>query len=145
ERRAPATLPLAAAPMPARLVVTVGGDAVARVRVRRGDAPQAGVPLILRGSSGIPGGPPQDAQTVTDASGTAVFRFPVGRVPATLRRSGGPRSVSSGPRCGAEGTSRSAFEGSRSDRWTWFGPTGWRPRLRASSPARDNGALRGLG
>ena len=83
ERRAPATLPLAAAPMPARLVVTVGSDAVARVRVRRGDAPQAGVPLILRGSSGIPGGPPQDAQAVTDASGTAVFRFPVGRVPAT--------------------------------------------------------------
>src|SRR5207244_6073487 len=83
DRRAPATLPLAAEPMPARLVVTVGGDAVARVRVRRGDAPQAGVPLILRGSSGIPGGPPQDAQAVTDASGTAVFRFPVGRVPAT--------------------------------------------------------------
>src|SRR2546422_10755544 len=69
--------------MPARLVVTVGGDAVARVRVRRGDAPQAGVPLILRGSSGIPSGPPQDAQAVTDASGTAVFCFPVGRVPAT--------------------------------------------------------------
>src|SRR5207249_10952479 len=67
-----ATLPLAAAPMPARLAVTVGGDAVARVRVRRGDAPQAGVPLILRGSSSIPGGPPQDAQAVTDASGTAV-------------------------------------------------------------------------
>src|SRR2546430_5717751 len=32
EHRAPATLPLAAAPMPARLAVTVGGDAVARVR-----------------------------------------------------------------------------------------------------------------
>ena len=83
EHRAPATLPLAAAPMPARLAVTVGSDAVARVQVRRGDAPQAGVPLVLRGSSGIPGGPPQDARAVTDASGTAVFRFPVGRVPAT--------------------------------------------------------------
>src|SRR2546429_8018481 len=47
------------------------------------DAPQAGAPLLQRGSSGIPGGPPQDAQAVTDASGTAVFRFPVGRVPAT--------------------------------------------------------------
>ncbi|HYR99444.1 MAG TPA: Ig-like domain-containing protein [Gemmatimonadales bacterium] len=83
EHRAPATLPLAAAPMPARLAVTVGTDAVARVQVRRGDAPQAGVPLVLRGSSGIPGGPPQDARAVTDASGAAVFRFPVGRVPAT--------------------------------------------------------------
>src|SRR5437870_12372124 len=82
EHRAPATLPLAAAPMPARLAVTVGGDAVARVRVRRGDAPQAGVPLILRGSSSIPGGPPQDAQAVTGAGGTAVFRLPGGRVPA---------------------------------------------------------------
>src|SRR5256886_17514086 len=69
--------------MPARLAVALGGDAVARVRVRRVDAPRAGVPLILRGSSSIPGGPPQDAQAVTDASGTAVFRFPVGRVPAT--------------------------------------------------------------
>ena len=83
EHRAPATLPLAATPLPARLAVTVGGDALARVQLRRGDAPQAGVPLVLRGSSGIPGGPPQDARAVTDASGTAVFRFPVGRVPAT--------------------------------------------------------------
>src|SRR5207249_9656373 len=66
ERRAPATLPLAAAPMPARLVVTVGGDAVARVRVRRGDAPQAGVPLILRGSSGIPGGPPRSEEHTSE-------------------------------------------------------------------------------
>src|SRR6266576_6185 len=62
--------------------------------------------------------------------------------PAPLTRSGGPRSASSGPRCGAEGSSRSAFEASRSDRWTWFGPTWWRPRLRASSPARDNARTR---
>jgi len=83
DRRAPASLPLAATLIPARLVATVGGEAVARVQVRRGDAPQAGVPLVLRGSSGIPGGPPQDAQAVTDASGIALFRFFVGRVPAS--------------------------------------------------------------
>src|SRR6185437_11303273 len=58
-------------------------DATARAQVRRGEIPQRGVPLVLRGSSGIPGGPPQDARATTDASGVAVFRFPVGRLPAT--------------------------------------------------------------
>ena len=83
EHRAPVPLPLAATPTPSRLGVAVGAEAVARVQVRRGDVPQAGVPLVLRGSSGIPGGPPQDAQAVTDASGIAVFRFPVGRLAGT--------------------------------------------------------------
>jgi len=81
--RAAPTLPLAAVPLPARLSVIVGGEAVARVQVRRGELPQAGVPLVLRGTGGIPGGPSQDAQATTDASGVAVFRFPVGRVPAS--------------------------------------------------------------
>ncbi len=82
-QRAAPMLPLTAVLLPARLSVIVGGDAVARVQVRRGELPQARVPLVLRGSSGIPGGPPQDAQATTDASGGAVFRFPVGRLPAT--------------------------------------------------------------
>ncbi|HXL52572.1 MAG TPA: Ig-like domain-containing protein, partial [Gemmatimonadales bacterium] len=82
ERAAP-TLPLAAVPLPARLAVTVGSEAVARVQVRRGELPQAGVPLVLRGTSGIPGGPPQDVHARTDANGVALFRFPVGRLPAT--------------------------------------------------------------
>jgi len=82
QRVAP-TLPLAAVLLPARLSVTVGDEAVARVQVKRGEVPQAGVPLVLRGTSAIPGGPPQDAQAVTDASGVAVFRFRVGRLPAT--------------------------------------------------------------
>jgi len=81
-QRAAPTLPLAAVPLPARLAVTVGSEAVARVQVRRGELPQAGVPLVLRGTSGIPGGPPQDVRASTDANGVAVFRFPVGRVPA---------------------------------------------------------------
>ncbi len=82
-QRAAPPLPLAAVPLPARLSVSVGGEAVARVQVRRGELPQAGVPLVLRGTAGIPGGPPQDAQATTDASGVAVFRFPVGRLPAS--------------------------------------------------------------
>ena len=82
-QRAAPTLPLAAVPLPARLSVTVGGEAVARVQARRGELPQAGVPLVLRGSSGIPGGPTPDVRAITDASGVAVFRFPAGRVPAT--------------------------------------------------------------
>ena len=81
-QRAAPTLPLAAVLLPARLGVPVGGEAVARVQVRRGELAQAGVPLVLRGTSGIPGGPPQDAKATTDASGVAVFRFPVGRLPA---------------------------------------------------------------
>jgi len=80
-QRAAPTLPLAAVPLPARLAVTVGSEAVARVQVRRGELPQAGMPLVLRGTSGIPGGPPQDVRASTDANGVAVFRFPVGRVP----------------------------------------------------------------
>src|SRR5207245_7136251 len=63
--------------------VTVGGEAVARVQLRRGELPQPGAPLVLRGTSRIPGGPLQDVHATTDASGVAVFRFPVGRLPAT--------------------------------------------------------------
>src|SRR2546427_7604436 len=84
--------------MPARLAVTVGGDAVARVRVRRGDAPQAGVPLILRGSSSISRGPPQDAQAVTHASGTAGVPLPGGRGPPADTLASGPRPRAGGPR-----------------------------------------------
>jgi hypothetical protein len=83
--RAAPTLPLTAVLLPSRLVVTVGTEAVARVQVKRGELPQAGVPLVLRGSSGIQGGAPQDAQATTDASGVAVFRFPVGRLPVEYR------------------------------------------------------------
>jgi hypothetical protein len=82
-QRAAPTLPLGAVVMPPRLAVTAGAEAVARVQVKRGELPQAGVPLVLRGSAGIPGGPSPDAQATTDASGVAVFRFPVGRLPAT--------------------------------------------------------------
>ncbi len=78
-------LPLTAALLPARLNVTAGTDAVARVLVRRGELPQVGIPLVLRGSAAIPGGPARDPQASTDASGVAVFRFPVGRSLAMYR------------------------------------------------------------
>ena len=84
-QRAAPTLPLTAVLLPTRLAVPVGSEAVARVQVRRGELPQPGAPLVLRGTSGIPGGPSQDAQATTDASGVAVFRFPVGRLPATYQ------------------------------------------------------------
>lgn len=58
---------------------------MARVQIKRGELSQAGVPLVLRGSAAIPGGPGQDLQATTDASGVAVFQLPVGRVPATYR------------------------------------------------------------
>lgn len=83
--RAPSQPPLTAVLLPARVGVTVGSEAVARVQVKRGELPQAGIPLVLRGSDAISGGPPggRDARATTDQSGVAVFRFPVGRVPAT--------------------------------------------------------------
>jgi hypothetical protein len=84
-QRAAPTLPLTAVLLPARLAVSVGSEAVARVQLRRGELPQPGAPLVLRGSSAIPGGPSQDVQATTDASGVAVFRFPVGRLPATYQ------------------------------------------------------------
>src|SRR5437870_12477620 len=81
EHRAPATLPLAAAPMPARLVVTVGSDAVARVQVRRGDVPQAGVRLVLRGIVRLPCGPAEIAPGGTHGSVPGGSRFPGGLPP----------------------------------------------------------------
>ncbi|HEV2751265.1 MAG TPA: Ig-like domain-containing protein, partial [Gemmatimonadales bacterium] len=71
--------------LPPRVSAAVGTAAVARVQIKRGAVPQAGVPLVLRGSAAIPGGPGQDAQATTDASGVAAFQLPVGRVPATYR------------------------------------------------------------
>ncbi len=68
-----------------RVSVPTGATVVARVQVKRGDTPQAGIPLVLRGSARIPGGPAQDAQATTAAGGVALFQFPVGRVPGTYQ------------------------------------------------------------
>src|SRR5690242_4323803 len=77
--------PLSAVLLPPRVTAAVGTAAVARVQVKRGTVPQAGVPLVLRGSAAIPGGPGQDLLSTTDASGVALFQLPTGRVPATYR------------------------------------------------------------
>jgi hypothetical protein len=83
--RAAARPPLTATLLTERVSVTVGATVVARVQVKRGDVPQAAIPLVLRGSARIPGGPPQDVQATTAAGGVASFQFPVGQVPGTYR------------------------------------------------------------
>jgi hypothetical protein len=81
----PPAPPLSAVLLPPRVTAAVGTAAVARVQVKRGTHPQAGVPLVLRGIAAIPGGPGQDLLSTTDASGIAVFQLPAGRVPATYQ------------------------------------------------------------
>ncbi len=83
--RAPAQPPLTAVLLTERVSVPASGAVVARVQVKRGDVPQAGIPLVLRGSGRIPGGPAHDVQATTAAGGVALFQFPVGRVPGTYQ------------------------------------------------------------
>src|SRR5690349_24649028 len=79
----PPAAPLAAILLPPRVNAVVGTTALARVQIKRGDLPQAGVLLVLRGSAAISGGSGQDAQATTDPGGMAAFQEPAGRVPAT--------------------------------------------------------------
>lgn len=75
--------PLTVTLLSARTAVPAASEALIRVGVRRGDAPQRAVTLALRGSSNITGGTGSDAQALTDDSGLAVFRVPAGRQVAT--------------------------------------------------------------
>src|SRR6266516_1098640 len=77
--------PLTVTLLSARTAVPAASEALIRVGVRRGDAPQRAVTLALRGSSSITGGTGSDAQALTDDSGLAVFRVPAGRQVATYR------------------------------------------------------------
>ncbi|HKW40224.1 MAG TPA: hypothetical protein VJN39_03145 [Gemmatimonadales bacterium] len=77
--------PLTATVLTERDSVTVGGNVVVRVQIKRGDVPQTAIPLVLRGSGRIPGAPAQDARAMTAAGGIAVFQFSVGGVPGTYR------------------------------------------------------------
>ncbi len=79
----PPVAPLVAVLLPPHVNAVVGTTALARVQIKRGDVAQAGVPLVLRGSAAIPGGPGQDAQATTDPVGVAAFQVSAGRVPAT--------------------------------------------------------------
>jgi len=84
-RAALALEPLSVVPSAAPVVAAAGTDAVVEVRVSRGRSRQAGLALVLRGSSRIPGGSPRDAEASTDDSGLAVFRVPAGRTVAAYR------------------------------------------------------------
>ena len=80
---APAEPRLTVTLLSGRTAVPAASEALIRVSVRRGNAPQRAVTLALRGSSSITGGSGSDAQALTDDSGLAVFRVPAGRQVAT--------------------------------------------------------------
>src|SRR5436309_215134 len=80
---APAEPRLTVTLLSGRTAVPAASEALIRVSVRRGNAPQRAVTLALRGSSSITGGTGSDAQALTDDSGLAVFRVPAGRQVAT--------------------------------------------------------------
>jgi hypothetical protein len=65
-------------PLPARVVAAPDSDAVIRILVKRGDAVQPGVGLVLRGIMAETAA--TEAQAVTDQNGVAQFRVRVGRV-----------------------------------------------------------------
>src|SRR5439155_1364898 len=96
---APAEPRLTVTLLSARTAVPAASEALIRVSVRRGNAPQRAVTLALRGSSSITGGTGSDAQALTDDSGLAVFRVPAGRPTSRRRKKYGGRGASS---CEAE-------------------------------------------
>jgi hypothetical protein len=77
--------PLLVAPLAPRLGAVAGTDAYVAVEAKRGDEPEGGLWLALRGSSSIPGGAVRDVQAVTDESGLAVFSVPAGQGPGVYR------------------------------------------------------------
>ena len=63
------------------LVARAGELVVFAARVDRGGIPVSGLSLVVRGSGDLVGGAGSDVAAVTDSSGTALFRLPVGRAP----------------------------------------------------------------
>ena len=82
-RLAPAGLE--AVPLASLVTVPAGSEAVLRVQARRGDTPEGGVRLVLRGGSGAAGGLARSIEAVTSDSGLAVFRASAGREAQTYR------------------------------------------------------------
>ena len=74
-----------ATPTRSRITTEVGGVATVVVRVSRGEQPQQGVELALRGSSALPGSGGADAHAFSNNDGNAIFRMPVGTVPGVYR------------------------------------------------------------
>ena len=86
---APELLPVSAAleavPLASRVTAAAGSDVVIRVQARRGETPEPGVRLALRGGSGIPGAPARNPEAVTTDSGLAVFHVAAGPRVQTYR------------------------------------------------------------
>lgn len=82
---APPTGSLTLTPAPARVVVTVGSEALVRVQATRNGVPARGAALVLRGSGRVAGDSGEDKPAVTDDSGFAAFSVPVGERPVTHR------------------------------------------------------------
>src|SRR5207247_6831988 len=80
---APELLPVSAAleavPLASRVTAAAGSDVVIRVQARRGETPEPGVRLALRGGSGIPGAPARNPEAVTTDRASQFFTWPLGR------------------------------------------------------------------
>lgn len=68
-----------------RIVAAAGSQARVVVLAARGGIPQAGVPIVLRGSATIEGSSGRDVSVASDDSGFAVFSLNVGRRLAAYR------------------------------------------------------------
>lgn len=82
--------------LPRRSITTAVGQRVTiAVQVRRGQLPEPGVRLVLRGSGAIPGGAGSDAVATTGTDGRASFRLSAGTAAGsyTLRVVGDPVAV----------------------------------------------------
>src|SRR5207245_571082 len=85
----PPAAPAAPARSPLRVVApqqvsgVAGSENEVVVQLFRGTVPQAGVGLVLRGASAIPGGLTQDPVALTDQAGAATFHVLAGTMPGT--------------------------------------------------------------
>ena len=70
---------------PPSVAADAGSDAAVTVRLLRGNAPQAGMLLLLVGSGAILGGSTEDARALTNGRGVATFRIAAGTTAGTHR------------------------------------------------------------
>ncbi|HXI64649.1 MAG TPA: Ig-like domain-containing protein, partial [Gemmatimonadales bacterium] len=101
------TRPAAPARSPLRVVApqqvsgVAGSENEVVVQLFRGTVPQAGMGLVLRGASAIPGGLTQDPVALTDQAGAATFHVLAGTMPGTYSltvalQSGAPLRLANG-------------------------------------------------
>jgi len=92
---------------PQQVSAVAGSENEVVVQLFRGTVPQAGVGLVLRGASAIPGGLTQDPVALTDQAGAATFHVLAGTMPGTYSltvalQSGAPLRQGYGGGAGAE-------------------------------------------